>query len=146
MTNIELGKCVNGLTEPAVEALLIYDWPGNVRQLRSAIRRAVLLANDIITEQHFDFELDRSSASNTDLPTEAGTWENCSLKDIVRRGTITIEREILTQALRHTGGNKAKAARLLQIDNKTMHSKVKQLGIPSEGGCNEQYEDRRQRL
>jgi two-component system nitrogen regulation response regulator GlnG len=36
--------------------------------------------------------------------------------------------------LRHTGGNKAKAARLLQIDYKTMHTKVKQLGIAAEGG------------
>jgi two-component system nitrogen regulation response regulator GlnG len=142
VTNIELGKCVSGLTEPAVEALLTYDWPGNVRQLRSVIRRAVLLANEMITEQHFDFELKKSPAPDLNLPTEIGMGEESSLKDIVRRGTIAIEREVLTRALRQTGGNKAKAARLLQIDYKTMHTKVKQLGISSEGGWYEQEENR----
>ena len=43
-------------TKPAVDALLAYHWPGNVRQLRSMIRRAVLLAEDIITEQHLAIE------------------------------------------------------------------------------------------
>jgi DNA-binding NtrC family response regulator len=43
---------------------------------------------------------------------------------------LGIEREILTKTLKQTGGNKAKAARLLQIDYKTIHTKVKKLGIP----------------
>ncbi|RLB06568.1 MAG: hypothetical protein DRG50_05285, partial [Deltaproteobacteria bacterium] len=42
---------------------------------------------------------------------------------------IAVEREVLTQTLRKTSGNKAKAARLLQIDYKTIHSKVKKYGI-----------------
>lgn len=138
ITNIELGKCVGSLTETAVEALLDYDWPGNVRQLRSVIRRAVLLANDVIMEQHFDFDLKRSSSPDLHLPSDADMLEDLSLKDIVHRSTIAVEREVLTRILRQTGGNKAKAARLLQIDYKTMHTKVKQLGISNEGGIYEQ--------
>ncbi|MCX6915999.1 MAG: hypothetical protein NT167_23640, partial [Verrucomicrobia bacterium] len=52
-----------------------------------------------------------------------------SLKAIVAQSTTAVEREILLQTLRQTGGNKAKAARLLQIDYKTIQSKIKQYGI-----------------
>ncbi len=59
LTNIELQKEVRSFTEPAVDLLLAYHWPGNVRQLRSTIRRAVLLADNIITEQHLAIEVAR---------------------------------------------------------------------------------------
>jgi two-component system nitrogen regulation response regulator GlnG len=52
LTNHELQKGVRGFSEPAVERLLRYDWPGNVRELRSAISRAVLLADQVIDEDH----------------------------------------------------------------------------------------------
>ena len=51
------------------------------------------------------------------------------IREIVEQSTAAVEREVLTQVLRTTGGNKAKAARLLQIDYKTIHEKVKRLGI-----------------
>jgi two-component system nitrogen regulation response regulator GlnG len=52
---------------------------------------------------------------------------------VVGRNTARLERRVIAQALRRTGGNKAKAARLLQVDYKTLHSKVKEYGIPIEG-------------
>jgi transcriptional regulator with GAF, ATPase, and Fis domain len=52
------------------------------------------------------------------------------LREILQRRIVAIEREILAQVLRETGGNKAKAARRLHIDYKTIHSKVKQCGSP----------------
>jgi two-component system nitrogen regulation response regulator GlnG len=136
ITNLELNKNVTGISELAVEALLAYQWPGNVRQLRSSIRRAVLLADEVITEKHFEFDSKKAPVADSnpgsDLP--EGQWKNLSLKEIVHHSTVAVEREILAKMLRHTGGNKAKAARLLQIDYKTMHTKVKQLGIAAEGG------------
>jgi DNA-binding NtrC family response regulator len=56
LTNKELQKNVRRLSEYCLEALLAYNWPGNVRQLRSVIRRAVLLADDLITEKHLDIK------------------------------------------------------------------------------------------
>jgi two-component system nitrogen regulation response regulator GlnG len=56
--------------------------------------------------------------------------EGLPLKEIMQRRIVVIEREILVHVLRETGGNKAKAARLLHIDYKTIHSKVRQYGIP----------------
>ena len=134
ITNIELKKTVKGFTELALEALLAYDWPGNVRQMKSTMRRAVLLANDVITEKHLDIE----TAPTLGLPPTPKDgkvlWKDLPLKDIVRRNTIAVEREVLTQVLRSTGGNKAKAARLLHVDYKTVFTKVKQLGISIDGG------------
>jgi two-component system nitrogen regulation response regulator GlnG len=134
LTNLELQKTVKGFTQSAVDALLACDWPGNVRQLRSAIRRAVLLADDMITEQHM--RIDCVSPKLT-LPDPACNQEiqdtpreGLPLKEIMQRRIVAIEREILVHVLRETGGNKAKAARLLHIDYKTMHSKVRQYGIP----------------
>ena len=59
---------------------------------------------------------------------------NLSLKDIVRTNSLAVEREVLTKTLEYTGGNKARAARLLKIDYKTIHTKIKQLGISIDGG------------
>jgi two-component system nitrogen regulation response regulator GlnG len=134
LTNLELQKNVTGFTQSAVDALLACDWPGNVRQLRSVIRRAVLLADDMITEQHM--RIDRVSPKLT-LPGPACNQEiqetpgiGLSLKEIMQRRMVAIERQILAHVLRETGGNKAKAARLLHIDYKTIHSKIRQYGIP----------------
>lgn len=142
-TNDELGKNVKGFSESAIEALIACDWPGNVRQLRSTIRRAVLLAEDIISERHLDIKpTGKSTAheswakSNTN-----GTWKAQPLKEVVRRGVSAIEREMLSQALRASGGNKAKAARILNIDYKTMHTKVKEYGILTDGDANGKKEN-----
>ena len=53
-TNQELNKNVSGFSKGAIESLLNYGWPGNVRQLRSVIRRAVLMADQTISRKHFD--------------------------------------------------------------------------------------------
>ncbi len=129
IVNKELHKHVQGFSEYCLEALLSYNWPGNVRQLRSIIRRAVLLADDIITEKHLDIK--RAPVPGLAFtPRVQGTpWQDLSLKEIVHHSVVTVEREVLTQALKYTRGNKAKAARLLHIDYKTMHMKVKQFGI-----------------
>ena len=52
-----------------------------------------------------------------------------SLKDIVRRNTMWVERNVLLRVLARSGGNKAKAARILGIDYKTIYSKIRLYGI-----------------
>jgi two-component system nitrogen regulation response regulator GlnG len=131
-TNIELGKRVEGFSESAIEALLAYDWPGNVRQLRSTIRRAVVLAHDVITEKHLDMKRVPAPSLTFAPQIQGMPWGDLSLKQIVRSNTMAIEREVIVQALKYTGGNKAKAARLLKIDYKTIHTKVKTLGISTD--------------
>ncbi len=127
--NIELNKQVKGFSESALNVLFSYPWPGNVRQLRSTIRRATLMADEIIMEK--DLDLKRVPVPGLDFtPRVQGIpWKDLSFKEIVDQSTTAVEREVLTQILKNTGGNKAKAARLLQMDYKTIHTKLKKLGI-----------------
>jgi DNA-binding NtrC family response regulator len=137
ITNIELNKHVKGFSESAMETLLGYNWPGNVRQFRSTIRRAVLLADTIITEKELDLR-DVPGSSSMPRPHIKGIAIGAlSLKEIVHDNILAVEREVITKVFQYTGGNKAKAARLLKIDYKTMHIKIKQLGISIDGGVYE---------
>jgi DNA-binding NtrC family response regulator len=134
ITNEELHKKVQGFSDYSLEALLSYNWPGNVRQLRSVIRRAVLLADDLITEKHLDIKRVPVPGLAFTPKIQGTPWKELSLREIVHHSVVTVEREVLIQALKHTQGNKAKAARLLHIDYKTIHNKLKQLGIHPSGG------------
>lgn len=140
-TNRELGKSLVGFSERAVERLLLHDWPGNVRELRSTIRRAVLLADRLVDEQHLG--LPRSPLPPVDglVVVRSTLADRLPLKQLVRRATMTVERTALVEALMVSGGNKAKAARLLQIDYKTMHVKVREYNIGSGGGMYAQQEE-----
>ncbi|MHB8069372.1 MAG: sigma-54-dependent transcriptional regulator [Desulfobaccales bacterium] len=133
ITNKELQKNVQRFSDYCLDALLSYNWPGNVRQLRSVIRRAVLLADDIITEKHLEIKSTPAPEPVFTPQVQGAPWCEQSLREIVHRSTVTVEREVLIQALRYTDGNKAKAARLLQIDYKTMYNKLKQFGITRTG-------------
>ena len=137
LTNKELQKDVQRISEYCLEALMSYNWPGNVRQFRSVIRRAVLLADDMIIEKHLDIK--RAPVPGLAFtPKIQGTpWDELSLREIVHRSVITVEREVLIQVLKYTRGNKAKAARLLQVDYKTVHTKLKQFGLSKPGGDND---------
>ena len=138
IVNIELSKSIKGFSPPAIEAMLAYGWPGNVRQLRSVVRRAVLMAEDVITEEHLGLKLKvRGVLAEGELVARSSTpgrvWGDLSLREMVRSNTVHVERVAIVHTLLRTGGNKAKAARLLQVDYKTLHSKVREYGIQIEG-------------
>jgi two-component system nitrogen regulation response regulator GlnG len=135
IANIELSKSIRGFSPPATEAMLAYRWPG---KFRSVVRRAVLLAEDLIAEEHLGLgsKADKRLVEN-ELAEHSFTpgqgQDDLSLREIVHSNTIHVERTAIVHVLRRTGGNKAKAARLLQVDYKTLHSKVKMYGIQFEG-------------
>jgi len=133
ITNVELEKNVKGFSKSAIDILLVYKWPGNVRQLRSTVRRAVLLADDVITDKHLDIDRVPLSERSSSPKMTKILQKDFSYKDILHQQTAVLEREIISKALEYTGGNKAKAARLLRIDYKTIHTKVKHLGITMKG-------------
>ena len=130
LTNRELKKNVLGFSEAATQMLTSYRWPGNVRELRNVVRRAVLLA---------DIEIESGHLALSDSPSDGGGSGpsepverfdgSVPLKEIVRRAVVGVERQVLTQVLTQTSGNKAEAARLLQIDYKTIHKKVRDYGL-----------------
>jgi DNA-binding NtrC family response regulator len=129
LANTELKKNVKGFSELSLNVMFNYPWPGNVRQLRSTIRRAALLADETITEKHLDLKRVPVPGLAFTPKVDGTPWKGLSLKEIVEESSTAVEREILTQVMKHVDGNKAKAARLLQIDYKTIHLKLKKLGI-----------------
>ncbi len=114
--NQELGKQVIGFTPECSALFLQYNWPGNLRQMKNVIKRAALLAqNDYI--------------SLTELPPELSEQVVESSPATMPLRNETTEKILIKEALEKTGNNKSKAARLLQIDRKTLYNKLKLYGL-----------------
>jgi DNA-binding NtrC family response regulator len=114
----------SGFSDEAMRTLLLHDYPGNVRELENLIQRAVVLARGpLIT-------LD-------DLPSLVGEPSSAETEPRVRelltmpleQATRQLERLLITPALARSQGNKAEAARLLQIRRQHLYAKLKELGI-----------------
>ncbi len=124
---MELGRPCRKISEAAAQVLLRYHWPGNVRELRNVIRRAILLAADVIEPAHL-------SVIPVDSPATAALREapapgDCSLKEIADAAAAQAEQDAIRRALQLTRGNKSEAARLLRTDYKTLYLKIKQYRI-----------------
>jgi len=133
ITESELGRKTQGFLKSAIDELVLYSWPGNVRELKSVIRRAALDSKGTISAKDLNLGSHLILVTNIIKKNMGPSWKDVSLREIVQRSVVEVERTILQEALQVTGGNKAKAARLLQIDNKTIHTKLKKLGIQVKG-------------
>ncbi|MBI5114938.1 sigma-54-dependent Fis family transcriptional regulator [Candidatus Poribacteria bacterium] len=134
ITNLEIGKRVSEISEPAMELLAGYDWPGNVRELRNVVRRAVLLASDVIVPQHLGpLRLMGTNVLPSTLSVEFVNTDRMSFKEIMRHNAMDVERALLRRVLERTKGNKAEAARILKIDYKTIHTRIKKYAISVKG-------------
>ncbi|MFN3739666.1 MAG: sigma-54-dependent transcriptional regulator [Thermodesulfovibrionales bacterium] len=105
----------------AYEALLSYDFPGNVRELKHAIERAVLLSNSEV--------IDIKSLPEEILP-ETRIEDNClSSKLSLQECLHSIEKKLIITTLKETGGRKIEAAKRLGISRKVLWKKIKEYGI-----------------
>ena len=125
--SMELGRPCRKISEAAAQVLLRYRWPGNVRELRNVIRRAILLASDVIEPEHLSV-LPVDAPPATALRGEPAP-DDSSLKEIAEAAAADAEQEAIRQALHTSKGNKSEAARHLRTDYKTLHLKMKQYGI-----------------
>jgi len=126
----DLKKKTLVLSGPALEHLQNYRWPGNVRELQNCIERAVILAEgDTIFPRH----LNLSFAAPVESEQPASPWAHVdfsgSLADVTRRLTREVEKVKIGDALKEAGGNKGRAAELLQVSYKMLLAKMKELGI-----------------
>ena len=125
--SMELGRPCRAISEAAAEVLLRYRWPGNVRELRNVIRRAILLASDVIEPEHLSV-LPVEAPPATALVGEPAPLDS-SLKEVAEAAAADAQQEAIRQALHASKGNKSEAARHLRTDYKTLHLKMKQYGI-----------------
>ncbi len=107
---------ITGFTPDFLEKLEAYDWPGNVRELKNIIERAVILcdSNELYASL-LPYEFDAA------LPKASG---NLSAFDLA-----SVEKLHIQRVLNHTAGNRAEAARLLNIGIATLYRKLKEYGL-----------------
>ena len=119
--NKELDKHLIGFDAKASQAMLNYQWSGNLRQMKNVVKRATLLAQgSFITLAELGSELSEAPLS---APAASMALRN-----------EETEKEHIMEALRRTGNNKSKAAQLLNIDRKTLYNKMKLYKIDLEAG------------
>jgi DNA-binding NtrC family response regulator len=122
---VELRRPIYEVAPDALALLERHAWPGNVRELRNVVRQAVLEAKDAVVRRAdvHRFASDKAPAKATRAA------RGRSLREAAEAAAREAERQLITETLRETGGNKSQAARALQTDFKTLHSKMKLLGI-----------------
>jgi DNA-binding NtrC family response regulator len=119
---IDLSKQIREIDNSAMQLLQNYSWPGNIRELKNVIRRAVLLSNDgVIKAENIEFLIEETH-NKDHLPL-------LPLKEITARVTRDAEKNAIKQALVLTKGNKTKAAAMLEIDYKTLLTKIKEYDL-----------------
>jgi two-component system, NtrC family, response regulator AtoC len=131
-----LGKRVEGIEEEALQLLLAYSWPGNIRELENLMERSVLFADGpLILASALPDSL-REKGAQAPVPIAAmgplgaiAAPSGASMKEIVRQAQAELEKELITRALEETGGNVTRAAKRLQISRKSLQVKMKELGL-----------------
>ena len=108
IANRELGKDVKGFDRETQKRLKAYPWPGNIRELKGAVKRAALLAKD-----------DWITSEDVDLPNKSKQAEVYALND------ERTERTTILKALEATGNDRKAAAKLLGISRSTLYLKLK---------------------
>jgi two-component system NtrC family response regulator len=111
------GKTVRGLTREAREALLRYDYPGNIRELENLMERAVVLTRD-----------DVIGVEDLPLALEAPAWETGEEAGLIA-AVEGLERRMIREALAKADGTQTRAAELLGISERVLRYKLKKYGL-----------------
>jgi nitrogen regulation protein NR(I) len=135
-----LGKRVEGIEDEALQLLLGYSWPGNIRELENLMERSVLFADGpLILASALPDSL-REKGPLAPVPIAAmgplgaiAAPSGASMKEIVRQAQAELEKELIARALEETGGNVTRAAKRLQISRKSLQVKMKELGLRGTG-------------
>lgn len=125
-SNKELGRDVKQLNPETKSLLLKYDWPGNLRELKNVIKRMVLLTSGEIAEvSSLPEEMIASINSSKIIDNNKQESGATGLKEI----NEVNERALIIETLEKVRHNKSKAAKILNIDRKTLYNKMDKYGI-----------------
>ncbi len=122
--NARMGLAIEGVTPDAMRLLVQHEWPGNVRELENTIERAMVLTEGS--------QIDAESLPERlrDGPRPAGVARGPEDGDLsIKRASRRAEEELIRRALAKTGGNRTRAAELLEISHRALLYKIKEYGI-----------------
>lgn len=121
--NREHRKSVQGLEQDFLDALRAHTWPGNIRELRNVIQRAVIVCRSPML-------------SLRDLPLELASRRGPEVSFTVHLGSSghEVERELLVRTVAYANGNKARAADILGMSRGTLYNRLKRYGLPETNG------------
>lgn len=133
LANEELNKDLSGFDPEVIEVFQNYGWPGNLREMRNVIRRAILLANgrritlsglppELVYSNKFNFKDAEGEEKRTDEM-------NYKSKSSLKNAAAEAESAILRKVLEDVKYNRTKAAQQLGIDRKTLFNKMKQYDL-----------------
>ncbi len=152
----DTGRDIHLITEPAMRALMAYSWPGNIRQLRNVVRTMVVMCEkDILDLQDLPPEISRLKQLEAPSPTSytdegglveldkkekepivlnafsAGAAEggDSFFREMAGKSLEEVEREHIRRTLEMTGHNRAEAARILKIGERTLYRKIKEYNL-----------------
>jgi two-component system response regulator HydG len=133
---------VKGFSPEVEEIFKSYVWYGNLRELKNVIKRATLLSDgDYIEDRALPFEISNfnkllfdnnnsepaaASASNSSIASTTSISRTVLDETTLKAASIDAEYEMIIEALKQANFNKSKAAKLLNIDRKTLYNKMKQ--------------------
>jgi len=146
--NRQLGTAVQSISPEALELLEKYDWPGNVRQLQSVMREALIAsAGPTVIPEFLPAELHRSGSSDSateldvssipdvdwrSLPDFVETAAAQGQKNIYRRALERFDRLVVSSIMRHAGGQQNQAAEILGLSRVTLRSKLRNMQLTVE--------------
>lgn len=122
--NQELDRTVTHFDDRVMELFRTYDWPGNLRELRNVVKRAVLLTTTSVATMDAlpDEMIQAASQPAASRPATGPVYDLKALQEIQ-------EKEMIVKTLQEVRYNKSKAARILNIDRKTLYLKMEKYGI-----------------
>jgi two-component system response regulator HydG len=128
-TNEELQKNISGFEDEVIRMFTDYSWPGNLREFRNVVRRAVLLTpgDELVSAKTLPWEITNTNPlTATPEPAQKEQTTITLKKDIGLKGAASkAEYETIMNVLKEVKFNKKKAAEVLNIDRKTLYNKLK---------------------
>jgi two-component system response regulator HydG len=121
--NQELNKKISSFDDDVIKCFKSYSWPGNIREMKNVIKRAALLCDEEIIRSKF-LPVEISNPDKFIQPENNATRSSNSGTDL-KGAAQEAEYETIVKVLRQVNYNKSEAARLLNIDRKTLYNKMK---------------------
>jgi nitrogen regulation protein NR(I) len=141
--NKALGKNISAISNEAMEAMMRYSWPGNIRELQSVIRRAILMAtgpvivpellpNEVVSGGSNGFNSSANSDSGNGFEAFLREREQARSLNLYAEALEWMERILITRVLNRTEGNQSRAAETLGITRGSLRHKIRALGLSIE--------------